>query len=363
MHSPLRIKIQNAINKALQLETTDVLFVGGRRRNRKRKRKHGKDKRKSKKYEGKETPVLKAKTHNGSEGRYIALLAEDDISLSPSMIDDLLDGTTSIDAISINQGDEGDEQEEECAFDDENDNTKETKEETSEIDVKEKKNLQKEEIDADCTELTNDEERPSSCDTGYNSEEEHKISEDTVISTDEIKDEEHMEEIMVDDDDVFVCEDEDSELDNSTFVPEKEITKDEGIVLTKPDIFEDVSLENENNEGIEENADLDQTTSDKEVIEEEEEDLKEESSDLEIKEDTLKAEIVCPSEKFSVEDLYTEEPRVTINFDCEEEEEEEIYTKQPKPWYSSKTEEDEERRPLICCGDDNGVGYACCTIL
>lgn len=45
---------------------------------------------------------------------YIALLAEDDISLSPSMIDDLLDGTTSIDAISINQGDEGDEQEEEC---------------------------------------------------------------------------------------------------------------------------------------------------------------------------------------------------------------------------------------------------------
>jgi len=33
--------------------------------------------------------------------------------LSPSMIDDLLDGT-SIDAISINQGDEGNEKEEEC---------------------------------------------------------------------------------------------------------------------------------------------------------------------------------------------------------------------------------------------------------
>lgn len=40
MHSPLRVKIQNALNKALQLEHTDVLFVGGRRRNRKR-RKHG----------------------------------------------------------------------------------------------------------------------------------------------------------------------------------------------------------------------------------------------------------------------------------------------------------------------------------
>lgn len=196
-----------------------------------------------------------------------------------------------------------------------NDNTKETKEETSEIDVKEK-NLQKEEIDANCTELTNDEERLSSCDTGYNSEEEHKISEGTVISTDEVKDEEHMEEIMVDD--VFVCEDEDSDLDNSTFVPEIEITKDEGIVLTKPDIFEDVSLEIENKEGIEENADLDQTMSDKKVIEEEE-NIKEESSDVENEEDTLKAEIVCPSEKFSVEDLYTEEPRVTINFDYDEE--------------------------------------------
>lgn len=166
--------------------------------------------------------------------------------------------------------------------------------------------------------MTNDEERLSSCDTGYNSEEEHKISEGTVISTDEVKDEEHMEEIMMDDDDVFVCEDEDSDLDNSTFVPEKEITKDEGIVLTKPDIFEDVSLEIENKEGIEENADLDQTMSDKEVIEEEE-NIKEESSDVENEEDTLKAEIVCPSEKFSVEDLYTEEPRVTINFDYDEE--------------------------------------------
>lgn len=40
MHSPLRVKIQNALNKAFQLEKTDVLFVGGRRQNRKR-RKHG----------------------------------------------------------------------------------------------------------------------------------------------------------------------------------------------------------------------------------------------------------------------------------------------------------------------------------
>jgi hypothetical protein len=58
--------------------------------------------------------------------------------------------------------------------------------------------------------------------------------------------------------------------------------------------------------------------SDKKVIEEEE-NIKEESSDVENEEDTLKAEIVCPSEKFSVEDLYTEEPRVTINFDYDEE--------------------------------------------
>lgn len=198
------------------------------------------------------------------------------------------------------------------AFDDDNDNTNETKEGTSEVDVKEN-NPQKEGIDGNCT---NGEERPSSCDTGYNSEEEHKGIEETVVSTDENKDEEHTE-MMVDDDDVFVCEDEDSDLNNSTFVPEKEITK-EGIVLTKPDIFEDVSLEIENKECIEEKADLDQTMSDKEVIEEKE-NLKDENSEVEIKEDKLKAEIVCPSENFSVEDLYTEEPRVTINFDYDEE--------------------------------------------
>lgn len=356
MHSPLRIKIQNAINKALKLENTDVLVVGGRRRNRKRKRRYGKDKRKSKKYEGKETPVLKAKTYEGGNGKYVALVADDGISLSPSMIDDLLDGT-SFDCISINQG-EDDEQHEETVC--HNILVKEHENEKSETNINNEINLEEEIEHVIKSGSETDEERPRSCDTGYNSEEDHK---NNIVTDDEDVENrengacyEDITENTVNEDDVFMSENETTHLNETTL----ESGHEEETEIVHKTNFADVSLEcqrdkdecldNKRTEFLLNNIELETT-------------YKGGEKDEILKEENSKADVTTLQKKFPVENLCTAEPRLTINFDYDNEEEEEIYTKQPKTWFKRKKEEDEEQKPLICCGDENGVGFACCTIL
>ncbi|XP_071138644.1 myb-like protein X isoform X2 [Mytilus edulis] len=358
MHSPLRVKIQNALNKAFQLEKTDVLFVGGRRQNRKR-RKHAKDKKKSKKYEGKGTPVLKAKTYNGNKGKYAALVADDDISLSPSMVDELFYGTktgtisincdedeVSVDAISVNQADANNKEDDEESVYDDND------EET--IDVPElsytETSLQEE---MKLAEIKHDEERHSSCDTGYNSEEDHRIR-TTSESEDEIQ--------LNDNDNQLDCgsnlDKQGNNTEDDVFVDEKEEGFNESFVSEEDDITHQES--NLNEKKVSEKTEVDNTELNDDHTELTDKEVTDSRVEQNLKDDLQKCGL---SEKNNVPDITLKKPRIIANFDYDEEEEEEIYTKQPKTWFRKKTEEDEELRPLICCGDENGVGFACCTIL
>ncbi|XP_052090345.1 uncharacterized protein DDB_G0283697-like isoform X2 [Mytilus californianus] len=366
MHSPLRVKIQNALNKAFQLEKTDVLFVGGRRRNRKR-RKHAKDKKKSKKYEGKETPVLKAKTYNGNKGKYVALVADDDISLSPSMVDELFYGTNadsiginydedeaSIDAISVNQAEaDNNEDDEEIAY---NDNDEETSNmpKLSYIET----SLQEE---MKLAEIKNDEERHSSCDTGYNSEEEHRIRTTSDSSEDEIQPNDDYDSHQDLDCESNVEIPENNMEEDDVFVDEKEEGFNESFVSDEDDItHQENNLNDKNVVIVSKETEADYT----ELNEDHTELTDKEATDIRV-DPNKKGDLERDGwpDKMNVPDIILEKPRIIANFDYDEEEEEEVYTKQPKSWFKRKTEEDEELRPLICCGDDNGVGFACCTIL
>lgn len=366
MHSPLRVKIQNALNKAFQLEKTDVLFVGGRRRNRKR-RKHAKDKKKSKKYEGKETPVLKAKTYNGNKGKYVALVADDDISLSPSMVDELFCGTkadsisinydedeASIDAISVNQAEaDNNEDDEEITYNANDEETSNMPESSyTETSLQEEMKL---------AEIKNDEERHSSCDTGYNSEEEHRIRTTSDSSEEEIQPNDDYDSHQDLDCESNAEIQENNTEEDDVFVDEKEDGFNESFVSEEDDItHQENNLNDKNVIIVSKEAEVDDT----ELNEDHTELTDKEATDIRA-EQNLKVDLERDGrpEKMNVPDIILEKPRIITNFDYDEEEEEEIYTKQPKSWFRRKTEEDEELRPLICCGDDNGVGFACCTIL
>lgn len=349
MHSPLRVKIQNALNKALQLEHTDVLFVGGRRRNRKR-RKHAKEKRKCKKEEGKHTPVLKPKTYNGNKGKYVTLVA-DDISLSPSIIDELFDGHV---ADFNNEADE--HQDEMGPFD------KEENEHLPEL------------CDTDSCLMeelcinTASHERPCSCDTGYNSEEDRKPSNEseqeeaeddgTKLNTEQSNEE--VEE-QTDDDEVFM-------ENGKVFSPIKD-RKD----IDKYCLMAEIQKAEEYLESIitgDEEQQVEGTDKESEVNNQHdtgrrvEDDIPRQLADqLEYKL-TGKTDVKLSEDDSQHVPKSLPEPRVIPNFCYDEEDEVEIYTKQPRTWFKRKPhEDDEELRPLICCGKETGVGLACCTIL
>lgn len=162
-------------------------------------------------------------------------------------------------------------------------------------------------------EIKNDEERHSSCDTGYNSEEDHKIR-TTSESEDEIQ--------LNDNDSQLDCGSNLDKQENNTeeddvFVDEKEEGFNESFVSEKDDITHQENNLNEKNVVIvSKKTEVDSTEPNEDHTELTDKEVTDSRVEQNVKVDLQKNGL---PEKMYVPDITLEKPRIIANFDYDEE--------------------------------------------